>query len=51
MTADDQTQPRLLRADGLHFNTDGYKVWKSLLKPRIPALAALEGVERLDVAK
>lgn len=49
LTADDQPQPRLLRADGLHFNAEGYKVWKSLIKPRILALAAMEGVRRLDV--
>ncbi len=48
LTADDQPQPRLLRSDGLHFNADGYKVWAALIKPRILALAALEGVRRPD---
>ena len=48
LTADDQPQPRLLRSDGLHFNTDGYKVWTALIKPRVLALAALDGVRRLD---
>ncbi len=51
LTADDQPQPKLLRADGLHFNADGYKVWASLIKPRIIALAAMEGVKRLDAPK
>ena len=51
LTPDDQPQPRLLRADGLHFNVEGYKVWKSLIKPRVLALAALEGVRRLDNPK
>ena len=48
LTADDQPQPRLLRSDGLHFNTDGYKVWTALIKPRVLALAAIDGVRRLD---
>lgn len=51
LTADDQPQPKLLRADGLHFNADGYKVWASLVKPRVLALAALDGVKRLDAPK
>lgn len=48
LTPDDQPQPRLLRSDGLHFNADGYKVWAGLVKPRVLALAALDGVRRLD---
>ena len=51
LTADDQPQPQLLRADGLHFNADGYKVWASLIKPRVLALAALDGVKRLNAPK
>ena len=51
MTADNQPQPRLLRSDGLHFNAEGYAVWASLIKPRILALAAMEGVQRLDAPK
>jgi len=51
LTADDQPQPKLLRADGLHFNTEGYKVWAALVKPRVLALAALDGVKRLDTPK
>ncbi len=47
LTADDQPQPSLLRADGLHFNTEGYKVWASFVKPRVLALAALDGIKRL----
>lgn len=48
LTADGKPQPALLQADGLHFNKEGYKVWKSILKPRIMALAELDGVRRLD---
>ncbi len=51
LTADGQPQPRLLREDGLHFNADGYKVWKAIVKPRVLALSALEGVTRLDAPK
>jgi len=51
LTADDQPQPKLLRADGLHFNAAGYKVWASLVKPRVLALASLDGVKRLDTPK
>jgi len=51
LTADDQPQPKLLRADGLHFNTAGYKLWASLVKPRVMALAALDGVKRLTTPK
>ena len=46
LTADGQPQPHLLRADGLHFNAAGYKVFTSIVKPQIMALAAMEGVER-----
>ena len=48
LTADGQPQPSLLRADGLHFNAEGYKVWTAIIKPRILALAATDGVERMD---
>ncbi len=48
LTADGQPQPRLLREDGLHFNAEGYKAWASIVKPRVMALAALDGVQRLD---
>jgi lysophospholipase L1-like esterase len=48
LTADGNPQPKLLRDDGLHFNAEGYKLWTSILKPRILALAALDGVTRLD---
>jgi lysophospholipase L1-like esterase len=49
LSADGQPQPNLLRADGLHLNTEGYKAWKAIVKPRIMALAAIDGVQRLDV--
>lgn len=48
LTPDGQPQPKLLRKDGLHFNREGYKLWMSILKPRILALAAMENIERLD---
>jgi lysophospholipase L1-like esterase len=48
LTADGKPQPKLLRDDGLHFNAEGYKLWTSILKPRILALAAIDGVKRLD---
>ncbi|MDQ2798400.1 MAG: GDSL-type esterase/lipase family protein [Armatimonadota bacterium] len=51
LTADGQPQPGLLRADGLHLNAAGYKVWVSIVKPRIMALAAMDGVARLDAPK
>lgn len=41
---DGKPQPNLLRADGLHFNTEGYKVFTAIVKPRILALADMEGV-------
>lgn len=47
LAADGQPQPSLLRADGLHLNTEGYKAWKAIVKPRILALAALDGVAPL----
>ena len=51
LTADGQPQPKLLQGDGLHFNSEGYKVWTSIIKPRIVALAAIDGVKRLDAPK
>lgn len=48
LSADGLPQPALLREDGLHLNPEGYKVWTAILKPRIMALAALDGVARLD---
>ncbi|MDF2440987.1 MAG: hypothetical protein JWN98_1971 [Abditibacteriota bacterium] len=51
LTADGLPQPRLLREDGLHFNAEGYKVWAAIVKPRVMALATIDGVERLDAPK
>ncbi len=51
LTADGQPPSNLLRDDKLHFNAEGYKVWNSILKPRIMALATLDGVVRLDAPK
>lgn len=50
LTPDGQPQPQLLRDDKLHFNTEGYKVWASIVKPRVMALATTDGVQRLDFA-
>ena len=36
--ADGKPRPEILRADGLHLNDEGYKVWLSILKPQIMAL-------------
>jgi lysophospholipase L1-like esterase len=51
LTPDGQPQPRLLRADGLHFNSDGYHVFTAIVKPRILALADLSGVTRLNTVQ
>ena len=51
LTVDGQPPVNLEREDGLHFNEEGYKVWAALMKPQILALAAMEGVERLDKEK
>lgn len=51
LTTNGQPPVNLERPDGLHFNTEGYKVWTALLKPRILALADLEGVKRLGAPK
>ena len=51
LSADGQPQPALERADGLHLNAKGYALWTSIIKPRVLALAALDGVPRLGAAK
>jgi lysophospholipase L1-like esterase len=48
LTADGKPPADLLRDDKLHFNAQGYKAWTAIVKPRVMALAALEGVTRLD---
>jgi lysophospholipase L1-like esterase len=48
LSADGQPQPSLLRADGLHFNTEGYKIFTAIVKPQIMALATMDGVARVD---
>ncbi len=48
LTADGRPQPALERTDGLHLNASGYKVWAAIVKPRVLALAAMDGVARLD---
>lgn len=37
--ADGKPRPEILRADGLHLNDDGYKLWVSMLRPQILELA------------
>ena len=46
--ADGKPQPKLLREDGLHLNAEGYKFYTSIVKPRVLALAAMDGVRLLD---
>lgn len=48
LTADDQPPAGLLRADNLHFNAKGYAAWTEIVKPRVLALAAMDGVKHLD---
>jgi lysophospholipase L1-like esterase len=42
---DGRPQVKLLRSDGQHFNADGYKLWKSIVKPQILAFAKEDGVQ------
>lgn len=35
LTADAEPRPELFRADGLHLNAEGYKLWASVLKPTL----------------
>ncbi len=39
LSADGKPRPEILRADGLHLNDEGYKLWLSILKPQILQLA------------
>lgn len=48
LSADGRPPADLLRADKLHFNARGYQAWAAIVKPRVLALAALDGVARLD---
>lgn len=48
LTADGRPPADLLRDDKLHFNAKGYQAWTAIVKPRVLALAALDGVVRLD---
>ncbi len=48
LTADDQPPAHLLRSDNLHFNSKGYEAWTAIVKPRVLALAAMDGVKRSD---
>lgn len=42
--ADGQPRPEILRPDGLHLNTEGYRLWAAVLHPQILALAAQDGI-------
>lgn len=48
LTPDGQPPAPLLRADHLHFNAAGYRAWTAIVKPRVLALATIDGVRRLD---
>ncbi len=48
LTPDGQPPADLLRSDNLHFNAKGYVAWTAIVKPRVLALAAMDGVKRLD---
>ena len=50
LTADGRPPAELLRSDNLHFNSKGYEAWTAIVKPRVLALAALDGVKRLDTS-
>lgn len=45
LTADGRPPADLLRADNLHFNAKGYQAWAAIVKPRVLALSALDGVK------
>ena len=51
LSPEGKPQPALLREDGLHLNADGYKLWTSVIRPRLLALADTDGVRRLNAAK
>jgi lysophospholipase L1-like esterase len=51
LTAEGLPQPQLLREDKLHFNAEGYKAWAAIVKPRVMALAAIDGVEPIGASK
>ena len=51
LLANGRPQPALEREDGLHLNAEGYRVFTSIIKPRILALATMEGVRRLDASR
>lgn len=41
---DGQPRAEILRPDGLHLNTEGYRLWAAILHPQILALAAQDGI-------
>ena len=45
---DGKPQTALLRADGLHLNQAGYKVWASIIREQLIPLTEADGVARLD---
>ena len=42
LNAEGKPRPEILRADGLHLNDEGYKLWLSVLKPQILEMAKEE---------
>jgi lysophospholipase L1-like esterase len=44
LDAKGQPRPEILRADGLHLNDEGYKIWLSILKPQILKMAKEQNV-------
>lgn len=38
LSAEGKPKPEILRTDGLHLNTDGYKEWTAILRPRVMRL-------------
>lgn len=50
LTADGRPPADLLRDDNLHFNAKGYKAWAAIVRPRVLALAAIDGAARLGAS-
>ena len=42
LSPEGKPRPEILRADGLHLNSQGYALWTALLKPQILRLAAMD---------
>lgn len=42
LSAEGQPRPEILRADGLHLNDDGYKLWTEILRPQLLPLVTAD---------